>query len=258
MYNGVTLGSALACLLRAYAVREERLPWLVMGIGLLAWTGGDLYWTFVLTDDPAPPTRPPATRSTSPSTPRATRPWCCWRARASPAFAAASGSTVPSRRWRSVPLRPRWPFRPSSTRPAGTSPRWPRTWPTRWATWCCSDSCSCSGEPRAGGPTACGSCSARDSRSPRSAMCSIWSRPPTGPTPRARSSTWPGPRRPCSWPWPPGSRRGTGLRPSLEGLAGGRRSRSCAGWRPMRCLWPITSPTSTWWPCCSPLPASCW
>jgi two-component system, cell cycle response regulator len=55
VYNGVTLGSALACLLRAYAVREERLPWLVMGIGLLAWTGGDLYWTFVLSDDPAPP-----------------------------------------------------------------------------------------------------------------------------------------------------------------------------------------------------------
>jgi two-component system, cell cycle response regulator len=55
VYNGVTLGSALACLLRAYAVREERLPWLVMGIGLLAWTGGDLYWTFVLADDPAPP-----------------------------------------------------------------------------------------------------------------------------------------------------------------------------------------------------------
>jgi two-component system, cell cycle response regulator len=55
VYNGVTLGSAVACLLRAYAVREERLPWLTMGIGLLAWTGGDLYWTFVLADDPSPP-----------------------------------------------------------------------------------------------------------------------------------------------------------------------------------------------------------
>ena len=77
VYNGVTLGRALACLLRAYAVREERLPWLVMGIGLLAWTGGDLYWTFVLADDPAPPTRRWATRSTWRSIRRATRPWCC-------------------------------------------------------------------------------------------------------------------------------------------------------------------------------------
>ena len=55
VYNGVTLGGALACLLRAYAVTEERLPWLVMGLGLLAWTGGDLYYTLVLAGDPTPP-----------------------------------------------------------------------------------------------------------------------------------------------------------------------------------------------------------
>ena len=55
VYNGVTLGGALACLLRSYAVRDERLAWLIMGLGLLAWTGGDLYYTLVLANDPAPP-----------------------------------------------------------------------------------------------------------------------------------------------------------------------------------------------------------
>ena len=55
VYNGVTLGAALACLLRAHVIRQERLPWLLMGLGLLAWTGGDLYWTLILADDPSPP-----------------------------------------------------------------------------------------------------------------------------------------------------------------------------------------------------------
>ena len=37
------------------AVREERLAWLVMGAGLLAWAGGEITWTLMLANDPNPP-----------------------------------------------------------------------------------------------------------------------------------------------------------------------------------------------------------
>ena len=43
------------CLLRGVAVRQERAAWLVMGVGLLAWAGGDITWTLLLANDPDPP-----------------------------------------------------------------------------------------------------------------------------------------------------------------------------------------------------------
>ena len=39
----------------AIAVREERLAWLVMGVGLLTWTAGDITGRSFLADDPDPP-----------------------------------------------------------------------------------------------------------------------------------------------------------------------------------------------------------
>ena len=43
---------AVFCLWRAVAIREERLPWLVMGFAIVSWTAADIYWTAVYADDP--------------------------------------------------------------------------------------------------------------------------------------------------------------------------------------------------------------
>ena len=55
VYNGLELLAAAACLTRAVLVSEERVPWLVMGVGLLCYAGGDIYWTLFLADDASPP-----------------------------------------------------------------------------------------------------------------------------------------------------------------------------------------------------------
>ena len=55
VYNVLLFGSAGACLARALLVRRERSAWLVLGIGLVLWASGDLYWTLFLFDaEPAP------------------------------------------------------------------------------------------------------------------------------------------------------------------------------------------------------------
>jgi diguanylate cyclase (GGDEF)-like protein/putative nucleotidyltransferase with HDIG domain len=51
---------AAACLARAGARREERLAWALIGAGMLAWTAGEVYYTNVLWNDPAPPVPSPA------------------------------------------------------------------------------------------------------------------------------------------------------------------------------------------------------
>ena len=55
LYNALMLGAALACLLRGATVRTDRLSWCLLGAGLLSWFAGDLYFSLVLADDPAPP-----------------------------------------------------------------------------------------------------------------------------------------------------------------------------------------------------------
>ena len=55
VYCGVSVAAGAMCLLRAIAVREERMAWLVMGFGLLSWAGGDITWALFLADDPDPP-----------------------------------------------------------------------------------------------------------------------------------------------------------------------------------------------------------
>ncbi len=44
VYNGALLMGAIACLARAALVRRNRGPWALFGVGLLAWTAGDVYW----------------------------------------------------------------------------------------------------------------------------------------------------------------------------------------------------------------------
>ncbi len=48
------------CLARGVLVKRERIAWLLIGTGVLAWTLGELYYTAVLWDDSSPPIPTPA------------------------------------------------------------------------------------------------------------------------------------------------------------------------------------------------------
>src|SRR3954468_7335615 len=54
------LVAAGACLARGVCVRRERLAWLLIGGGVLAWTLGEIYYTVVLWEESAPPIPSPA------------------------------------------------------------------------------------------------------------------------------------------------------------------------------------------------------
>jgi two-component system, cell cycle response regulator len=55
IYDGVLLGSALLCGLRAAARREERAAWGLFALGLALYAGGNIYWSLALADlDEAP------------------------------------------------------------------------------------------------------------------------------------------------------------------------------------------------------------
>ena len=55
VYDFITMSAALATLGRAALRREERLPWALLGFGLLGWALGHLYWTVLLRDMTEPP-----------------------------------------------------------------------------------------------------------------------------------------------------------------------------------------------------------
>jgi diguanylate cyclase (GGDEF)-like protein len=55
VYDFVTMSAAVAALARAVVRRDERLQWSLLGIGLLSWAVGDLYWTVELRDEASPP-----------------------------------------------------------------------------------------------------------------------------------------------------------------------------------------------------------
>jgi two-component system, cell cycle response regulator len=55
VYNALLFAGAGFCLWRAAAFREERLAWLVMGAGIVAWTGGDVLWSAAYENDANPP-----------------------------------------------------------------------------------------------------------------------------------------------------------------------------------------------------------
>ena len=48
------------CILRAVLRREERAAWLLLGLGVMAWVAGELYFTAVLWNDASPPVPSPA------------------------------------------------------------------------------------------------------------------------------------------------------------------------------------------------------
>jgi two-component system, cell cycle response regulator len=55
LYDGLTMSAALICLARVVFVSAERGAWLLIGLGLLGWALGDIYWTGVLSGNPDPP-----------------------------------------------------------------------------------------------------------------------------------------------------------------------------------------------------------
>jgi two-component system cell cycle response regulator len=59
-HDVVLLVAAGACLARGVLVRRERIAWLLLGAGVLAWTFGELYYTAVLWSDSSPPVPSPA------------------------------------------------------------------------------------------------------------------------------------------------------------------------------------------------------
>ena len=55
LYNGVLVGAAVVCAVRAIRVREERAAWALIAFALAAWSAADLYYTLVLSKLEAPP-----------------------------------------------------------------------------------------------------------------------------------------------------------------------------------------------------------
>jgi diguanylate cyclase (GGDEF)-like protein len=48
VYNALVLAGAASCLTRAALMREERKAWACMGLGMLAWASGEIYYSAVL------------------------------------------------------------------------------------------------------------------------------------------------------------------------------------------------------------------
>jgi diguanylate cyclase (GGDEF)-like protein len=50
LYTLVLVVCALMCVARGFSIREERAAWILIGGGIAAWTAGDAYWAFHLSD----------------------------------------------------------------------------------------------------------------------------------------------------------------------------------------------------------------
>ncbi len=55
LYNAILILSAAACTLRGVRGSRERLPWLLIGAGLMSWALGQTWWTIFLADSANPP-----------------------------------------------------------------------------------------------------------------------------------------------------------------------------------------------------------
>ena len=53
LYDGVLFGAAAVCASRAVLVRDRRMPWAALAVGLAAWASGDLYWSLAVEGTPA-------------------------------------------------------------------------------------------------------------------------------------------------------------------------------------------------------------
>ena len=55
VYTGLLLVAAALCLARGATVVKERAAWLILGAGILAWAGGEVYWNVALSGLTEPP-----------------------------------------------------------------------------------------------------------------------------------------------------------------------------------------------------------
>jgi hypothetical protein len=88
------VAASLACLARGFAVKAERLPWLLLGIALALWTAGDLYYFFAFSgtaEVPIPSASDPFYLAFHPV---AMRPWRCSCGGGCRTSAATSSSTA--------------------------------------------------------------------------------------------------------------------------------------------------------------------
>lgn len=60
VYDAVVLGAGLACLVRASTYGVERTAWIAIGLGILCWGAGEIYWTAVIEGNPNAPYPSPA------------------------------------------------------------------------------------------------------------------------------------------------------------------------------------------------------
>src|SRR5215218_4685899 len=60
LYDAIMFAGAFACLARGALVREDRTAWLALGVGLLAWSAGEVYWSLALAGVADPPFPSPA------------------------------------------------------------------------------------------------------------------------------------------------------------------------------------------------------
>jgi two-component system cell cycle response regulator len=60
VYDALMLGAAASCLARALLVKRERLAWALLGVALAIWTGGEIYYSAVLTGSGSVPIPSPA------------------------------------------------------------------------------------------------------------------------------------------------------------------------------------------------------
>jgi len=55
LYSGLLVAASLGTVARGVLLRQDRLAWLLIGAGCVAWTAGDLYWWRVLSEMEEPP-----------------------------------------------------------------------------------------------------------------------------------------------------------------------------------------------------------
>jgi two-component system cell cycle response regulator len=60
IYCGVMVGAAASCLARAVLIKPERAAWVLIGAGLLIWTGGEIYYEAALAASGSVPIPSPA------------------------------------------------------------------------------------------------------------------------------------------------------------------------------------------------------
>jgi two-component system cell cycle response regulator len=60
LYDAAVLSAGLTCLLRARDAGRERTAWLLIGASVLAWAGGEIYWTLYIEGNAAAPYPSPA------------------------------------------------------------------------------------------------------------------------------------------------------------------------------------------------------